>query len=275
MWPSNNLIIHRADRLNAGDMASSPKRYFDWLDSSWSELDIVNVQKYNLTNRHIILGGGGLFYDDFSPFLNHILKSSPASLTLWGIGRNRHGAYDDGLYPNPIATALIEKADLVGLRDCRIESDWVPCPSIHHPMFDNPKSGEGKLAFQHRESRFAFEHPKDWHSVASQGVLEPLLQSIENADCVASSSYHGCLWATLFGCRLSGVDGFSQKFHTGLPDSVLLTTSDELTNDSFDSVKRNESFLSEGRKRSLEFSERVKKLVETESDNMILKLRFL
>jgi hypothetical protein len=252
-------------------MASSPKRYFDWLDSSWAELDIVNVQKYDLTNRHIILGGGGLFYDDFSPFLNHILKSSPTSLTLWGIGRNRHGADDDGLYPNPIATALIEKADLVGLRDCRIEFDWVPCPSIHHPMFDNSKSGKGKLAFQHRESRFTFEHPKDWQSVSSQGDLTALLQFIDDADCVASSSYHGCLWATLFGRKVISVNGFSQKFHTGLPDSVLLTTSDKLTDNSFDSVNRNESFLAECRERSFEFSERVRELVSVDAQVGLLQ----
>jgi len=265
-----NLIIHRRDKENAGDMASSPKQYFSWL-GDWDEIDIVDVGYLSLDDRHIILGGGGLFYPDFEPYLQIILDSNPKSLTIWGIGRNRHGDDSNKIYPD-IGQALIDKADLVGLRDCRIEPDWVPCPSVHHLMFDiaddhtiRSKESGGILAFQHRESRFAFKHPSDWESIKSQGNLWDLLRSIEAAELVCSSSYHGCLWATLFGRKTMAVDTFSQKFSTGLPESVKLISSAELSIEDpemlLGSISANLTFKREARLRSFAFASKVRKLV--------------
>lgn len=265
------VIIHRRDALNAGDMASNPAQYFRWLDDA-VVLDIVDIMKYDLTGCDVILGGGGMFYDPFMHLLKYLSQQPMKSLTLWGIGRNHHaehGEIDDLDYSQPeVVKALIEKADLVGLRDCRIHPDWVPCPSVHHMMFDikenGPKPVGTVLAYQHREDRFSFQAPDGSHSIKSQGSLFDILREIEEHEIVISSSYHGCLWATMLGCKTLSIDGFSQKFRTGLPDSVVPITSSDLKDlDSIlDSISPNETFMRDARMRSFKFATEVKHLLK-------------
>ena len=71
---SKKFIIHRRDKQNAGDMASNPKQYFEWLDD-WKVIDITGLQWFNLDDAHVILGRGGLLYDAFEPFILKIIQS--------------------------------------------------------------------------------------------------------------------------------------------------------------------------------------------------------
>ena len=274
-----NLIIHRRDRANAGDMASSPKAYFKWL-KDWDEIDIVDVEFIDLSDRHIILGGGGLFYDDFAPFMYHIIEQRPKmkSLTLWGIGRNRHGIMMDKTLPK-FGEDLIQCADLVGIRDCEIHPDWVPCPSVMHPAFDRDAQSIIKrstvnevLVCQHREERFRINYPKgldDWDELKMQGDLLPLLRTIIMSDHVLSSSYHGALWGLCGGAKVGIVNAFSQKFLHGLPQNrVDFLTENQVRSANLDdllnSIPANDDFqyLKLARMRAFNFASEVKKLVE-------------
>jgi len=273
---SRKYIIHRRDNDNAGDMASNPKLYFPkWL-KDFKTIDIVDVQWVNLRNADVILGGGGLLYDDFAPFMKHLIQSDLKSLTLWGIGRNRHGVDDDSL-PS-FGQALIDKADLVGIRDCRIDPKWVPCVSIMHPLFDRDATSMVKrstfnevLAVQHREDRFRFSYPNrppDWNEVKMQGPVADIIREIVASEIVLSSSYHGALWGVCAGTKVAAVNGFSQKFQTGLPDSVLVLDSLELNLSTehkqkiLDSICPNDDYLRLARTRTLSFAAKVRKLVE-------------
>jgi len=268
-----NYIIHRRDRENAGDMASNPKHYFKgWLDE-FKVIDIVDVEWANLDGSHVILGGGGLLYDDFTPFMHMIIKSNLKSLTLWGIGRNRHHINDNS-FPS-FADALFEKADLIGLRDCQLHPDWVPCVSVMHPLFRNDAfwrragDGEGVLACQHREDRFRFDYPPadDWHEMKMQGRPTLIIEEIIKSDVVVSSSYHGALWGLCAGKRVCAVDGFSQKFRTGLPDSVRLLSSLELNQGRklrtaiLNSIQPTPEWIQEAQMRTIAFASKVQKLL--------------
>ena len=260
---SGKFIIHRRDKFNAGDMASNPKNYFEWL-GDWKVIDITGIQWFNLNDCHVILGGGGLLYDDFEPFMMKILGSKLRSLTLWGIGRNRHGRDDTDL-PR-FGQMLLDKADLVGLRDCMIHDDWIPCPSVMHHLFDEPMEKNGKLAVQHREDRFRWIPPQNFMEVKMQGNIDALIEEIASAEVVMSSSYHGALWGLCAGAKTCSVNGFSQKFKHGLPHTVHHVASDNGKNgwmkkSYFDILPENKTWLAEARKRSIEFNTQVQELV--------------
>ena len=264
---SKKFIIHRRDKQNAGDMASNPKQYFEWLDD-WKVIDITGLQWFNLDDAHVILGGGGLLYDDFEPFILKIIQSRLKSLTLWGIGRNRHGR-DDTELPR-FGQMLLDKADLVGLRDCMVESDWIPCPSVMHHLFDEPLEKHGKLAVQHREDRFRWTPPKDFTEIKMQGDIDALVGEIARAEVVMSSSYHGALWGVCAGARTCSVDGFCQKFKHALPDTVFHTDSKWIQsrqNQFDDLIPENKTWLAEARKRSIEFNIRVQEMVQKQEQN--------
>lgn len=261
---TKKYIIHRRDRHNAGDMASNPQLYFDWLND-WQVIDIAGLNWFDLTDAHVILGGGGLLYDDFSPFMYQIIGSKLKSLTLWGIGRNRHGRDDTDL-PR-FAEQLFEKADLIGLRDCMIEDDWIPCPSVMHPLFDVQRQPSGKIAVQHREERFRWNAPADFLEVKMKGDIGTLIDEIASAEIVMSSSYHGALWGLCAGAKVCSVNGFSQKFKHGLPHTVFHTEVNKndrfwMNQKFFDSIPENKTWLTEARNRTIEFNMRLRFLVE-------------
>jgi hypothetical protein len=271
---SKNYIIHRRDRENVGDMASNPRLYFSWL-KEWNCVDIVDVEWCDFKDANVILGGGGLLYDDFTPFINHIISNKSngniRNLIVWGIGRNRHGLSDDSL-PS-FGEALFEVADLVGLRDCQVNPDWVPCPSVMHPAFEPTNiqiSNHEVMVCQHREDRFRFDYPQgldDWSELKMNGRITDIINEIKASDHVLSSSYHGALWGVCAGAKVAAVNGFSQKFHTGLPDSVRLLDSLELNQGKrlreaiLKSIQVNPDWLAQARMRTISFANDVQKLL--------------
>lgn len=264
------LVIHRRDALNTGDMSSCPAQYFTWLKDA-EVIDIVDVRQYDLTDRDVILGGGGLFYDPFAPFLKHILMSHTRSLTLWGIGRNHHEEHGhlrdpDGFCRPELTQKIIDKADMVGIRDQRLDPKWVPCPSVFHYSFQHnlfSDSGRGILALQHREERFHFPVDPAWKQFTMSGNMRDILTAIDEAEVVLSSSYHGCLWASWMGKKVIAVDGFSQKFRTGLPESVANLRSSDLSDlDSvLSSITPQDRLLEQAKMRGFAFAFDVAKLV--------------
>ena len=215
------VIVHRKDQTNTGDITSSPKLYYDWLNDA-DEIDILHVMSHDLTDCNVIVGGGGLLHPPFEPFLQYILESDTNALVLWGIGRNAHDVQDATIMPE-CGKDLIAKADLVGLRDSSVDEDWVPCPSVNHQIFKISsfiKPSEKKVVLLHtqRDLEVWVKPYRNLHMRMDQPI-EAVLDFILKAETVVSSSYHGCLWANWLQREVIVANSFSQKFVWGLGSS--------------------------------------------------------
>jgi len=202
-------------------MATCPANYFSWLDDA-EVIDIYDVAEHDLSGRDVIVGGGGLLHPPFEPFLQYILDSDTRHLVMWGVGRNAHNI-DDVLIRPKAARELIDKADLVGLRDSVLDDEWVPCPSVHHPVFKQ-YWGNGHVqpeveivVLLHAQSELEVWHKpyKNLHLRMDKDI-DTTLQFILKGATVVSSSYHGCLWAKWLQREVIVANSFSQKFKWGL-----------------------------------------------------------
>lgn len=252
------VIIHRKDPLNTGDLTSNPALYHDFL----SEAKVFDISSsawlWKVKDRDVILGGGGMLYAPWTPMLKSLIDAPWRSLTLWGIGSNMHIGEStpwDSQFPEVI-DELIGAANLVGLRDMQTTNQWVPCASVAHPFFsDVPEPIHPTVAYQHREQRFQF--PTDLPSIAADAPLSDCLNHIASGQKVASSSYHGCLWASMMERESIAVNPFSTKFKTGLPLSVNHIDS----NNPFEFAPIDSNFRLEALERNQQFAESVKRLL--------------
>ena len=252
------LIIHRADKQNTGDLASNPQIYHEWLaDAEVWDID-ASAWLWKIRDRDVILGGGGLLNAGWSDLLLALADAPWKSLTLWGIGANKHineqTPWDAGF--QKVIDHLISKATLVGLRDLRSTEDWVPCASVAHPFFKSPPAPIHEVvAYQHREKRFQFS--TELPSIAADKALDDCLLHISSGENVVSSSYHGCLWAALMERPSIAMNPFSTKFNMGLPAQVKSIGS----NMPLDFIPFDETFRAECFRRNDEFAAKVKELI--------------
>lgn len=252
------MIIHRADPNNTGDLASNPALYNDFLaDAKVWDID-ASSWHWKIKDQDVILGGGGLLTPAWSPILKSLIDAPWKSLTLWGIGSNRHlneRTPWDNQFPE-LMDDLIGAANLVGLRDMRLTNDWIPCASVAHQFFsDVPNPIHDRVAYQHREPRFQFK--TDLPSIAADSPMLECLNHIASGQQVASSSYHGCLWASMMERESIAVNPFSTKFGTGLPLSVKSIDS----NMPFEFAPIDSNFRTEALERNDAFVKKVRTLI--------------
>ena len=81
---SKIIEAHRKVKNNVGDYFCNPSRYFD-IDCSSEE---ILYNKTDLSDKHLIVGGGGLIHKKFSKHIKMLIDKQPFTTTLWGIGHN-------------------------------------------------------------------------------------------------------------------------------------------------------------------------------------------
>jgi len=253
------VIIHRKDPLNTGDLTSNPALYHDFLSDA-KVFDITSsLWQWKVKDQNVILGGGGMLYAPWSPMLKSLIDAPWKSLTLWGIGSNNHiresTPWDSSFAE--VVDELVGAANLVGLRDMQLTNEWVPCASVAHQFFsDVPEPTHDRVAYQHREERFQFN--TDLPSIAADSPLDDCLNHIASGRQVASSSYHGCLWAAMMERESIAVNPFSTKFKTALPSSVNHHI--DFDNE-FDFAPIDTNFRLEALERNQRFADSVKRLL--------------
>lgn len=198
--------VHRVDP-NVGDLASSPALYFP-LDAD--ERDIyAPLSMDQVTDRVVIVGGGGMFHPPFRQQLRNIDEARPRLLIGWGIGTNTHGSvqFDDG--------ELSPMFNLLGVRDFGTPHRWVPCVSCMSPLFDAPAPPK------HRVVVYSHGYPEP--GSPRPPVVGPEMTNVRRSfaeviaflgsgEIVLTDSYHGVYWATLLGRRVVAYAA-SSKFH--------------------------------------------------------------
>ncbi|MQP24101.1 hypothetical protein GFJ94_03370 [Flavobacterium sp. LMO8] len=119
--------------------------YFDVLKGK--SLDIFDYKSEDKTirthfineisNRSIILGGGGLLNrEGFALQMKMFekLTNKEKKIVLWGVGHNEKSPKTYGKVSK--YNIDINKFGLVGTRDYSMPGEYVPCVSCLHPIFD-------------------------------------------------------------------------------------------------------------------------------------------
>lgn len=200
----------------------------------------------------IVIGGGGLFMDYFTPFWERFHEATlEASFCIWGVG-----CCDWKRRPSIGPKALLEK--IVGrsrlcvvrdrltqdlLADCSLPEP-VPCPSMiaidkpaepaHGILHVDNFTIAGETVYHAMDAcarEFAERTGRPYRQTnnriepGSEAALASILQRYRAADIVLSSALHGCIIAVAMGKKIIAVSG-DRKIEgfmevAGLSDWVL------------------------------------------------------
>lgn len=202
--------FHRMDK-NIGDLVSAPTLYFDFPGMEVKRTEISDIDKQNISDENVIVGGGGLLSDYFFPYIKAAReKTKKGKLVAWGIGQQ----VDEGSWWKDYKTfpykRYLEGFDLVGVRDFNLGEPWVPCASCMHSAFDNPTAPEHEfVVFSHLSRQVPIQ---GWPTYGNDNSdFEDTIKFLSSGETVITSSYHGMYWALLLGRNVL-VFPFNSKF---------------------------------------------------------------
>ena len=217
----SRFALHRVDPSNVGDLASAPalwapelsgSDHIDVLDGTLARLDARAAEGPTLA----VVGGGGLFGNPwFAASLEALAemrgRRPNLRVVVWGAGWNTH--FDRTREADP---ALLEVADLVGVRDRRSDWPWVPCASVLHPAFADPLPPAVPLVcFTHKRAQILAAQAAD-AGVPARSNAGPdvggAIAHLASGETVVTDTYHGAYWATLLGRKVAITGAFSTKF---------------------------------------------------------------
>lgn len=230
------FALHHVAPTNTGDIASAPSLWVPQLAGA-DHIDLLDGDLGRLvrTAAHhdvvAVVGGGGLFANEwFAERLDRLacwVEALPRlRAVVWGAGWNTH--YDRAAFADP---ALLEVAELVGVRDRGTAWPWVPCASALHPALDRPAPPTREVAVyaHHRDTALARAAARAGLAVMDNAGPEVgrAIRFISSAETVVTGSYHGSYWAALAGRRVAVCAAFSTKFDA-LPWPVPVSTGVDL-----------------------------------------------
>lgn len=237
------MIYHvYANRSNIGDWLSakgiqkllSPLEIKDCFCDSYFLEETIECLTAATPQDFIIIGGGGLFMDYFTPFWKAFEPiADRVPFCIWGIGccdlKN-----EPSLPPNNLIGRIVNKSKICVVRDqltrsylrnCKI-ADPIPCPAINYfdstvpegrtVLFafhkDNIEAGVNELmrftarsfaekkGVEYRETNNRIPHN-------NEEQMSQILALYESSTYVLSSTLHGCIIAFALGKKLIAVSG--------------------------------------------------------------------
>jgi hypothetical protein len=239
------LNVYHRDATNAGDLASSPFRYFSF-HCEISEHGASSSEQLPVADA-VVVGGGGLISNlTFTDAINQSLESVKGPKILWGAGDNHHSypfAFSkdlDGIaglkselrgfltrvgfrhassWTNQLLKdskqypTIDQRYDLIGVRDWGTRYRWVPCVSCMHPIFDLARSRPPVRKF------LIVDHPLFFKITSSRikkisnlGIsFEKVISELSEAETIITSSYHAAYWGILLDRKVVVVP-WSTKF---------------------------------------------------------------
>lgn len=197
--------LFRRDFDNPGDLYSCPMHY---LVNENSGIMIDISQKYipKIDVDVLIVGGGALFtVNRFVDAVEEKLRNINAAFKIvWGAD----------LTPQ-IDPSVLDKYDMVGIRNTTSSKLWVPCASAMHPAifehFDK-KPSKGILSIEHWKRPIDI---KSEHTTITNkpSCIHTIVKEISEHEYVVTTSYHAAYWATLLKRKVI-VIGSGKSFPT-------------------------------------------------------------
>lgn len=245
------ISVSRIVPNNAGDIASVPARYFDFL--AGESVDIYRLNSGVLEKNVVVVGGGGLVDNskNWEDALRGIGRLSPLAIA-WGIGTNN----ERSMCPRYVA---LRGYKMVGCRDWGTQFEWVPCSSCMSPLMDKYWSvvpQHETVIYCHKDRKFSFVGVPEMDNA---GSLENALSFIASGDTVLTNSYHGMYWATLLGRRVVVVEPFSTRFYFS-KHRPAMASQDDIAMTARVAIRYPEA-LAECRAANLAFAEKVQEMI--------------
>lgn len=255
------MIIHiYANKSNIGDWLSALgiqsllkynniKELFcdePFLDKTFAELEKLSPDDV------IIIGGGGLFMDYFTPFWDRFLDiAGDIPFCIWGVGFCDL-KQEPSLAPFYLLKEIVKKSHLTVVRDnfsrdylsAAISYQPIPCPSM--AVIDIEKRNNfsllhvdnylsvGASSYKKMDEigqEFAVKTDRKYRQTnnrihsGNKKELAAILSRYQEADMILSSALHGCIIAVSMGKKIIAVSGDRKidAFMTaaGLEDWVL------------------------------------------------------
>lgn len=197
---------------NTGDLFCSPLLYFgDYFRKYNIIFHQIQSPKFFEISRNdvVILGGGGILYDNWNVNINRILDCCD-NVIIWGAGTNSN---DIDAYHNHPVKIDFSKFKLIGVRDYRNNADlpYTPCVSCMLPLINEARTIKPTkrigtmLSFGYKPDRH-YENLDHFHNV------NEVFDFIADHEIIVTSSYHCSYWATLCGKKVIAVsDGVTSK----------------------------------------------------------------
>tara|TARA_B100000424_G_C22914632_1_gene486623 strand:- start:447 stop:1208 length:762 start_codon:yes stop_codon:yes gene_type:complete len=244
---SQIIEVHRKVKNNVGDYFCNASRYFD-IDCSSEE---ILYNKTKLSNKHLIVGGGGLIHKKFSKHIKMLIDKRPKTTTLWSIGHNfgvKHvNKVVDVYYPK-----WIEDCNLIGIRDY-IEgyyNYYLPCVSCMHESFDKKYKERHEVVYFTHAYKTKFTNNENFPVMKNNtSKFSDVIEFLGSANTIVTDSYHGAYWGQLLGKNVQ-VASWSVKFDHMKYQPHFLNT----INDKYQTVNnRLDGFLEECREYNNKF----------------------
>jgi len=251
------LNVYRKQTTNVGDMFSTPTLYFDFLE---------NVEKFDIymdypdkkidhsDKKIMLLGGGGLISNsDFFKAFNWLTELPFKKKIIWGAGHNTHGGNND-----QFVDPLLDKYDLVGIRDFGTKYEWVPCVSCMSDAFDQEYKVKNEVVvYEHKNQPLdIIEFPKITNK---QNDIYIVVKFLASAKYVITNTYHGVFWATILNKKVILINPFSNKFNR-MKHPPVYSTLNTFRADMMNCVNYPDA-LRECRDANMRFAYKVKRLV--------------
>jgi len=162
-------------------------------------IDLRNLSAINESVDTLIVGGGGLFYENkMTGYVQDYINAYPPSkLIFWGIGSDLDVVGD-----------LFSTADLVGVRQKYDDSiwDWIPCASVLHPGIVNRRkvrSTKNFLIVDHwKRKPIQFPAVECTRANNNPATIDYILDLIVDHEYIITASYHVWYWATLLNRKV-------------------------------------------------------------------------
>lgn len=191
---------------NIGDMAASPCKYFKMPFPVQTE-HVMGADNWD-GNGHLIIGGGGLVHNTMIEGLGKFVAKTKGVKVCWGIGHNQHNMVFDS-YPD-----WMNECQLIGLRDWISGTNWIPCASCMHPVFDEeiPVTRD-IMVYNHYDSPLDIKGNQVLSNHQSSGEsIERVVREIKASALILTNTYHGMYWSILANRRCIVVGAFSTRF---------------------------------------------------------------
>lgn len=294
----NLLNVYHRDASNAGDLASSPFKYFSFncITAEFGAAKHEPVPKADA----VIVGGGGLISNPtFKNVIEAALQSILGPKVLWGAGFNlrsypfrfsrdldglpglkaevrgflkRYGLKDKSSWQKSLLKqsqhypTIDSRYNLVGVRDWGTNYRWVPCASCMHPIFDAARlqSPRKKLVVIDHPMFFKINTSRPIKSSNLDKSFENIISILAESEVVLTSSYHAAYWAILLGRRVVVVP-WSTKFLRFRWPIEFAFDLDGVSN----AIKTSKTFpnaLDESRNANIAFARDVSRLINVSVD---------
>lgn len=211
------INYHVVDPTNIGDQLSAPANYFEFPGHDLEVRDIRSLSADDVTDQHVIVGGGGLLFKRFRNAIALLQTPQQSPHTqgkriLWGVGQQIYKGHQTLVHQSFDYSPYTQGMDLVGIRDHDLGYDWVPCASCMHAEFDKPRTPQHDVVvFSHKKFQIRVKGVPCLTN--EEGDFASVLDFLGSGETVLTSSFHGAYWATLLGRKVLAFP-FSSKFHT-------------------------------------------------------------